>query len=143
MRPDSGMKTHASSNLSPSSNNLAAVKEGLVEGRDIREFAVFENPPVGNLRPSIRDLLCLFLKTLNVSKCGMEHAHQVTPIPSKTGFPGSPGKYHDPVVYIMTFFLKAILGATEPRWKPVGLALLMPFRHNIPQLVTRRCGSEH
>ena len=39
---------------------LQLVEEGLVNGLDVREFTVFENPPADSgSRPSIRDLLYL------------------------------------------------------------------------------------
>lgn len=38
-------------------------EERLIDGCYVWEFVVFENPPVGNLGPSIRDILCLFLET--------------------------------------------------------------------------------
>jgi len=49
---------------------LQLVEEGVTDKLDVRKFAVFENPPAGDSRPSVRDLLYLVPKseTLDVPR---------------------------------------------------------------------------
>ena len=79
-------------------------EEGLTDGRDIREFVVFENPPTGDLKSGIRNLMCLSLKgeTLDVLRVWEgKLSHQVTPTPNLyvQGRGLFLGKYHDPAGY--------------------------------------------